>query len=144
MAREMTEELLTEMAIYYIQNDISIDELARKNGFEKSVLVKYFNRKRTITLPYDLQQKVNEKKENNWIEGKSTYGNFNKKVLSKKQIKEAAIQYFAKKKSIEELAKKFGVSKITLYNHIFTVDILGETIYWNVKQQEELSKHRRK
>ena len=117
MNKKMTEELLYELAIYYLSNNISIEKLGEMYGIEKSVLIKYFAGQKTIKLPPYLQEKINSKKEYNWIIGKSTNGNLGKLKLNEEQLNKIILEYLEDKTTtLKRLAEKYGVSRTTLYN----------------------------
>ena len=78
----MTIGELTNIANEYLNENISLRELSARHGISKSTLVRYFNRQQLIVLPYNLQMKVDAKKEKNWIDGKSTSGNLGHKTAT--------------------------------------------------------------
>lgn len=136
MAKEMTKNQLIKIGLYYVNNNLSLEELAKKTGFSEAVIARYFNREREIKLPDEYQKLVDAKKKSNWIEGKTTYGNDNKQKLNNKQKKQAAYQLLTQQKTLTQLANELGVSRTTLYKHINTPEILGETVYWSLMQQK--------
>ena len=131
----MTQELLEQIAHYYIESNkdgfVSIDEVSIKYNVSKSSVVRYFNRACNIKLPSYLQQQVNLIKEKNWIRGKSTSGNQDKKKLSNADIIKAARIYITGDFTLKEISSKFGVSPATLYNN-FKEEILGNELYLKI------------
>ena len=51
MAKEMTKNQLIKIGLYYVNNNLSLEELAKKTGFSEAVIARYFNREREIKLP---------------------------------------------------------------------------------------------
>lgn len=126
--KKMTEEALMKMALYYIANDISIADLAKKYRFDKSVVTKYLEGMHGIKLPSKIQELVNAKMAENWAAGKATSGNKGKTKLDKKQVLKAANSYLKGEKSLEKIANELGVSRGTLYN-MFNPDMVGIDVY---------------
>ena len=129
----MTEEKLIEIAEYYIENKVSINELAQKFKFSKATIVRYFNKEKLIRLPFYLQVEVDKLKRQNWIDGKSTSGNMGNKKFNDKQLVYLAQIYSTGDYTLRELATPFEVSPATLYNN-FTQEVLGEKLYLKVKE----------
>ena len=119
---------LEEMANYYINNDVSIKELARMHGVSKTTVVRLFQGKLTPSLPIDLQQQVDAKKEKNWYDGKSTYGNQGHISVSKEQLVLIAQQLILGDFTIKEMAEHYNMNQSTLYS-LLNKENIGEELY---------------
>ncbi len=139
----MTVGELTNIANEYLNETISLRELSARHGISKSTLVRYFNRQQLIVLPYDLQMKVDAKKEKNWIDGKSTSGNLGHKTATKKQIQAMAKIAIENNLSLRELANVVNINYTTLYS-FFTVENLGVDLYQQVLNLYSENKAKRK
>ncbi len=139
----MTIGELTNIANEYLNENISLRELSARHGISKSTLVRYFNRQQLIVLPYNLQMKVDAKKEKNWIDGKSTSGNLGHKTATKEQIQAMAKMAIENNLSLRELANAIDVSYTTLYS-FFTVENLGLDLYQQVLNLYSENKAKRK
>ena len=140
----MTEKLLNIIALEYLENDISIKDLASKYHFSKSTLVKYFNGQMQIKLGKFLQEKVNAKKARRFIESKSTYGNQGNTVLSRDEIIYYANFYVDNDYTYDEMVKAINnkgvsITKGTLSNS-FTIENLGVELYNKVQQKILINK----
>lgn len=124
----MTEELLREIAEEYCLSHISLGELAKKHGFSKTTLVRYFGENCSIKLSPILQQLVDERKRENWIEGKSTSGNLGNKKFSEEQIVSFATYMIENNLTLNDLSSTLDVSASGLYG-MFNKDVLGEELY---------------
>lgn len=133
----MTQEILDYLAKRYLVGDISIEELAIENGMSKSTLVGYFNRKKVIKLPLELQWQVDKVKEKRWIESKATYGNKGNFSLTNEEIIVAAKAFVSGDDlALRDIAAFYGVAPATIYN-LFIKEILGEELYNEVKLKYE-------
>ena len=143
----MTIVELTNIANEYLNENISLRELSARHGISKSTLVRYFNRQQLIVLPYNLQMKVDAKKEKNWIDGKSTSGNLGHKMATKEQIQAMAKMAIENNLSLRELANAISndidISYTTLYS-LFTVENLGLDLYQQVLNLYSENKTKRK
>ena len=139
----MTIGELINIANEYLNENISLRELSARHGISKSTLVRYFNRQQLIVLPYNLQMKVDAKKEKNWIDGKSTRGNLGHKTATKEQIQAMAKMAIENNLSLRELANAIDVSYTTLYS-FFTVENLGFDLYQQVLNLYSENKAKRK
>ena len=135
----MTDERLEEIARYYLDKKVSINELSHIFKISKSSIVRYFDGERQIKLSHELQRKVDDLKRQNWIDGKSTSGNTGNKILDPEQIINIARIYAAGDYTLRELADIFKVSPTTLYNN-FTIDTLGNDLYVSVNNIYEKNK----
>ena len=136
---KIDEELLKQIALEYLQNDISIKDLAAKYGMSKPSLVQYFKGNRTIKLPQHLQEQIDDVKAKRFIDSKSTYGNQDKTILTKEQIVNCANTYVYGNYTFEEIVKSLSDQGInitvgTLSNY-FTIDNLGEELYSLVRNK---------
>lgn len=139
----MTIVELTNIANEYLNENISLRELSARHGISKSTLVRYFNRQQLIVLPYNLQMKVDAKKEQNWIDGKSTSGNLGHKTATKEQIQDMAKIAIENNLSLRELANVVNINYTTLYS-FFTVENLGVDLYQQVLNLYSENKAKRK
>ncbi len=139
----MTIGELTNIANEYLNENISLRELSSRHGISKSSLVRYFNRQQLIVLPYNLQMKVDAKKEKNWIDGKSTSGNLGYKTATKEEIQAMANMAIENNLSLRELSNVVNVSYTTLYS-FFTVENLGVELYQQVLNLYSENKNKRK
>ena len=122
---------LEEMANYYINNDISIKELARMHGVPKTEVVRLFKGEKDIVLPADLQEQVNAKKEKKWIDGKSTCGRKGHITMSKDQLIAVANKLVDGDYTLDEIAASLGRSKTTLYD-LLNEENIGKELYTKV------------
>ena len=127
----MTAPELIKIANEYIEETISLRELSARHGMSKTTLIRYFSGQQLITLPIDLQMKVDAKKEKNWIDGKSTSGNLGHILATKEQIQDMAKIAVDNNLSLRELEKVVGVNYGTLHT-LFTIDNLGIDLYQQV------------
>lgn len=133
----MTQEILNYLAERYLVGDISIEELAIENGMSKSTLVGYFNRKKAIKLPLELQWQVDKVKEKRWMESKATYGNKGNFSLTNEEIVAAAKAFVSGDYlALRDIAAFYGVAPATIYN-LFSKEMLGEELYNEVKLKYE-------
>ena len=137
---DMEHEKLKQIAIEYLENDISINDLAKKHGMSKTTLIRYFNGERkTLRLNKDLQILIDEERKKRFLSSKSTYGNKGYLSLTKDEIISLANYYVENDDiNLEELALFKDVSKETIYNN-FTLENLGEELYNAVLKKYELN-----
>lgn len=124
----MTIGELTKIANEYLEETISLAALATRHGISKTTLIRYFNGEQLITLPTNLQEKVDIKKRKNWIDGKSTSGNLGHITLPKEQIQKIAMFAIKNNLSLRQIADITKTNYSTLYN-LFTIDNLGVDLY---------------
>ena len=124
----MTIGELTTIANEYLNEDISIRELASRHGLSKTTLIRYFNGQQLIVLPSYLQEKVDDKKKQNWKEGKSTSGNLGHTLLTKEELQKMARLAVDNNLSLRELSKTTNINYSTLYES-FTIENLGIDLY---------------
>lgn len=115
----------------YLNENISIKDLAHRHNISKTTLIRYFNGEQLIVLPANLQILIDQKKQQNWIEGKSTSGNLGHKILTKEQIQSIAQIAINNSLSLRELAKEVNVSYSTIYE-LFTIENLGIDLYQQI------------
>lgn len=139
----MTVGELTNIANEYLNETVSLRELSARHGMSKTTLIRYFNRQQLIVLPYDLQMKVDAKKEKNWIDGKSTSGNLGHKTATKEQIQAMAKIAIENNLSLRELANVVNINYGTLYS-FFTIENLGIDLYQQVLDLYSENKAKRK
>ena len=140
----MTEELLETMALEYLENEISIKDLASKYHMGKSTIIGYFNGQKQIKLSKRLQNCINEKKNKRFLESKSTYGNQGNTILTKEQIVKYADIYVNNDFTFEEIVKSLNENGINLtigtLSNYFSKDNLGEQLYNQVKAKIDINK----
>lgn len=136
----MTHEELQKIAIEYLNNNISINDLALKYGISKTTLIRYFNGDvKTIRLNKDLQLLINEERKKRFLSSKSTCGNKGCFILKKDEIVSLALYYVQNDDiNLDTLANLKKVSKGTIYNN-FTLENLGEELYNAVLEKYELN-----
>ena len=136
---KITEKELIEIAEKYCKDKTPLSILSKEYGVSKTTLIRYFNGERSIKLPCDLQAKVDEVKQENWIDYKSTSGNLGHKSLTDEEVKELAEKLTQHGLSLSDLLTENGPSKSTLYN-LFTQSILGEELHQKVQEQYKENK----
>lgn len=124
----MTIGELTIIANEYLNEDISLRELSSRHGISKTTLIRYFNGEQLIVLPAYLQELVDEKKKQNWIDGKSTSGNLGHTLATKEELQKIAAVAVTNNLTLRELSSMFNISASTLYES-FTVENLGIDLY---------------
>lgn len=136
----MTNDELEKIAIEYLNNNISIKDLAASHGISKTTLIRYFNRETNdVHLNMELQTQIDEERKRRFLASKSTSGNKGKFILSKDEIVFFANYYVQNDDVVlEDLAKLRNVSPATFYN-AFVVDNLGEELYNAVSKKYELN-----
>ena len=132
---------LVRLARHYIDNNISLRELAAMNGISKPKLVKLFQGKLTPSLPIDLQQQVDAKKEKNWYDGKSTYGNQGHISVSKEQLVLIAQQLILGNFTIKEMTEHCNMNQSTLYS-LLNKENIGEELYAKLTDTYKTHKER--
>lgn len=133
----MTHEKLIKIANEYLENKISLGDLAANHGLSKTTLIRYFNGENVIVLPSDVQEKIDDVRKRRFIESKSTSGNKGHFSLSVSQIKKLATEYISGDElSLRDVAAFNKVNPATIYN-LFTKDILGDELYNAVKSKYE-------
>ena len=136
---EMTKQKLIELANYYINNDISIEELARLNNTSKTTLIRYFSGNASVYLPKELQEKVDAKKNKNWLESKATYGNQGNISFSKEELVKIANCLVENNYTLREIATIKNVSHATLYN-LLNEENLGKELYIKLQNVYKINK----
>ena len=119
---------LVEAANRYLEEEISLNDLASEYGVSKTTLIRYFGGEYPIKLPIDLQQKINERRKQRFIESKSTKGNEGHYVLDDKRVIYIAKYYVNNECTLDDLSVMFKVNKATIYNS-FTENRLGKDLY---------------
>lgn len=140
----MTIGQLKVIAHEYLEEDISIKDLAARHGMSKTTLIRYFNGEQLIILPLELQLLIDKKKKQNWIEGKSTSGNLGHKTLTTEQIQRIAKIAIENNLTLRELAKEVNVNYSTIYE-LFTIENLGIDLYkqiLNLYNENKVNKRR--
>lgn len=137
----MTHELLEKIAKEYLENDISIKDLASNYHISRTKLIELFKGNKEIRLSEEMQEKINERKKTRWLESKSTCGNKGNYALSKEEIITFAKAYVQEGDlALREIAAINKVSVGTIYNN-FTQENLGEELYSQVIDKYNL-KHK--
>lgn len=135
----MTNDELEKIAIEYLNNNISIKDLAASHGISKTTLIRYFNGELNgVHLNMELQTQIDEERKRRFLASKSTSGNKGKFILSKDEIVFFANYYVQNDDVVlEDLAKLRNVSPATFYN-AFVTDNLGEELYNAVLEKYKL------
>ena len=135
----MTNDELEKIAIEYLNNNISIKDLAASHGISKTTLIRCFNGETNgVHLNMELQTQIDEERKRRFLASKSTSGNKGKFILSKDEIVYFANYYVQNDDVVlEDLAKLRNVSPATFYN-AFVVDNLGEELYNAVLEKYKL------
>ena len=136
----MTNDELEKIAKEYLNNNISIKDLAVSHGISKTTLIRYFNGEAyDVHLNMKLQTQVDEERKRRFLASKSTSGHKGKLILSKDEIVYFANYYVQNDDvTLEDLAKLRNVSPATFYN-AFVADNLGEELYNAVLEKYELN-----
>lgn len=136
----MTNDVLEKIAIEYLNNNISIKDLAASHGISKTTLIRYFNGETNgVHLNMELQTQIDEERKRRFLASKSTSGNKGKFILSKDEIVFFANYYVQNDDVVlEDLAKLRNVSPATFYN-AFVADNLGEELYNAVLEKYKLN-----
>lgn len=136
----MTNDELEKIAIEYLNNNISIKDLAASYGISKTTLIRCFNGETNgVHLNMELQTQIDEERKRRFLASKSTSGNKGKFILSKDEIVSLALYYVQNDDiNLDTLANLKQVSKGTIYNN-FTLENLGEELYNAVLEKYELN-----
>lgn len=136
----MTNDELEKIAIEYLNNNISIKDLAASHGISKTTLIRCFNGETNgVHLNMELQTQIDEERKRRFLASKSTSGNKGKFILSKDEIVSLALYYVQNDDiNLDTLANLKQVSKGTIYNN-FTLENLGEELYNAVLEKYELN-----
>ena len=129
---EMTKQKLIELANYYINNDISLEELAHLNNTSKKTIIRYFSGNASVYLPKELQEMVDAKKSKNWLDSKATYGNQGKISISKEELVKIAECLIENNYTLREIATTKNVSPTTIYN-LLNEENIGKELYIKVQ-----------
>ena len=124
----MEQHELNKIAIEYINSNISLRELASLNKLSKATLVRYFKGEKDVFLNSELQEKVDNKKKENWIEGKSTSGNLGNTKYTKEKIIFYARHMLSNSMTLRDLEEETNIAISTLYE-LFTEENLGDVLY---------------
>ena len=124
----MQRSAIIDMANYYVNNDVSMDDLAAKYNVSKTTVIRSFKGVTGLRLPSDLQAKVDAKKLKNWTEGKATNGNKGHITISKEKLISIANNLISGDYTLEEMAKSIGRPQSTLYN-LLNEENLGKELY---------------
>lgn len=136
----MTNDELEKIAKEYLNNNISIKDLAASHGISKTTLIRCFNGETNgVHLNMELQTQIDEERKRRFSASKSTSGNKGKFILSKDEIVSLALYYVQNDDiNLDTLANLKQVSKGTIYNN-FTLENLGEELYNAVLEKYELN-----
>lgn len=136
----MTNDELEKIAIEYLNNNISIKDLAASHGISKTTLIRCFNGETNgVHLNMELQTQIDEERKRRFLASKSTSGNKGKFILSKDEIVSLALYYVQNDDiNLDTLANLKQVSKGTIYNN-FTLENLGKELYNAVLEKYELN-----
>ena len=136
MGIKITPDMLREIAEKYCEEHTPLSKLAKEYGVGKTTLVRYFHGQGMFTLDEELQARVDVVKQQNWIDGKATYGNLK---FTDEEIITLANFMVDNQLTLAELGNVIGVEGSTLYS-LFVKDKLGETLYNKVIMQYQTNK----
>ena len=119
---------LVEAANRYLEEEISLNDLASEYGVSRTTLTRYFNGEYPLKLPTDLQQRIADRKRQRFIESKSTKGNEGHYVLDDKRVIYIAEYYVNNECTLDDLSIMFNANKANIYNS-FTEERLGKDLY---------------
>lgn len=136
----MTNDELEKIAIEYLNNNISIKDLAASHGISKTMLIRCFNGKTNgVHLNMELQTQIDEERKKRFLSSKSTKGNKEKFAISQEEIILLANYYIQNDDvNLEAISNLKKVSKATIYNS-FTPHNLGEDLYNAVLEKYKLN-----
>ena len=132
------EDLIKAQAIYYLENDVTMQQVADHFGFKSKKTIQD-NMKKLAEIDPQLYKLVEDKKEKNLAmgavkggqNGKPTnmIGNINNpKTIGDQDIKDIAELIIFYKWTLREAEENLGISKSTLYDNL-TKERLGEDLY---------------
>lgn len=136
----MTNEELEKIAIEYLNNNISIKDLAASHGISKTTLIRCFNGETNgVHLNMGLQTQIDEERKKRFLSSKSTKGNKEKFAISQEEIILLANYYIQNDDvNLEVISNLKKVSRATIYNS-FTPHNLGEDLYNAVLEKYKLN-----
>lgn len=136
----MTNDELEKIAIEYLNNNISIKDLAASHGISKTTLIRCFNGETNgVHLNMELQTQIDEERKKRFLSSKSTKGNKEKFAISQEEIILLANYYIQNDDvNLEAISNLKKVSKATIYNS-FTPHNLGEDLYNVVLEKYKLN-----
>ena len=131
------EELIREQANYYLENDVTMQQVGDHFGVSKKTI--QLNMKKLSSIDPDLYKLVEDKKRGNLISGMvkggqngkptNMMGNTNrKKTIGNQDIKDIAELIIFYKWTLREAEENLGISKSTLYDNL-TRERLGDDLY---------------
>lgn len=132
------EDLIKEQANYYLENDVTMQQVADHFGFKSKKTIQV-NMKKLSSIDPDLYKLVEDKKQNNLSIGmvkggqngkpSNMIGNTNKsKTIGDQDIKDIAELIIFYKWTLREAEENIGISRSTLYDNL-TKERLGEDLY---------------
>lgn len=119
---------LVEAAKRYLNEKISLNDLAKEYGVSKTTLIRYFNGVYPLKLPTNLQEKIDERRKQRFIESKSTKGGTGNFKLTDSMVIYIAEYYVNNDCTLDDLEIMFKVNKSTIYNS-FSEKRLGKELY---------------
>lgn len=136
----MINEELEKIAIEYLNNNISIKDLAVSHGISKTTLIRCFNGETNgVHLNMELQTQIDEERKKRFLSSKSTKGNKEKFAISQEEIILLANYYIQNDDvNLEAISNLKKVSRATIYNS-FTPHNLGEDLYNAVLEKYKLN-----
>lgn len=136
----MTNDELEKIAIEYLNNNISIKDLAASHGISKTTLIRCFNGETNgVYLNMGLQTQIDEERKKRFLSSKSTKGNKEKFAISQEEIILLANYYIQNDDvNLEVISNLKKVSRATIYNS-FTPHNLGEDLYNAVLEKYKLN-----
>lgn len=136
------EELIKEQANYYLDNDVTMQQVANHFGFKSKKTIQ-INMKKLESVDPELFKLVEEKKQGNLVTGMVKGGQNGKptmineegnaiirkpKSITDQEIKDIAELIIFYKWTLREAEENLGISKSTLYDNL-TRERLGDDLY---------------
>ncbi len=145
----INEDFIKEQANYYLENDVTMQQVANHFGFKSKKTIQV-NMKKLSSIDPDLYKLVEDKKRGNLAigmvkggqNGKPTnmIGNTNKeKTISDQDIKDIAELIIFYKWTLREAEENLGISKSTLYDNL-SRERLGDDLYNRYSSTLEFNK----
>lgn len=111
----MDNDKINEYAKYYVENNVTIKDVADTFDVSKSTVQKGFRKLKDINP--ELLERVNEKRESNQVSGRVKGGNIGKRTVSftKEFANEIAKEMCNKQLTYEEASEIYDIASSTLY-----------------------------
>ena len=111
----MDNDRINEYAKYYVENNVTIKDVADNFDVSKSTVQKGFRELKDINP--ELLERVNQKRESNQVSGRVKGGNIGKRTVSftKELANEIAKEMCNKQLTYEEASEIYDIASSTLY-----------------------------